>query len=198
MARNSNSKPNTEPKAKRVSKPARGRGISERLANARKIGTRDEVVIEQLSPSQIDEERTKVCLHLREIDVVKTAKREANDRAKARITELENAIASGVRVANAGKRDAEIVVEEWLTGRNEVIRVRTDTGEIIGTRNASLGEMQEELFGDGDGEDADDDDEDTGSRPVVVDAVEPDAAHIAEVAADMREAGEDFGDELEH
>jgi len=195
MARNSNSKPNTEPKAKRVSKPAR---ISERLANARKIGTRDEVVIEQLSPSQIDEERTKVCLHLREIDVVKTAKREANDRAKARITELENAIASGVRVANAGKRDAEIVVEEWLTGRNEVIRVRTDTGEIIGTRNASLGEMQEELFGDGDGEDADDDDEDTGSRPVVVDAVEPDAAHIAEVAADMREAGEDFGDELEH
>jgi len=186
MARNSN-KPNTEPKAKRVSKPARG--ISERLANARKIGTRDEVVIEQLSPSQIDEERTKVCLHLREIDVVKTAKREANDRAKARITELENAIASGVRVANAGKRDAEIVVEEWLTGRNEVIRVRTDTGEIIGTRVASLGELQEDMFVDDEDADDADEDEDTGSRPVV----EPDAAHIAEVAADMRDA-EDFGD----
>lgn len=178
MASKSKSKPAPKSKPKTAAKPASSpppsantnarkappspvgsRHLRERLANARKIGSRQETITVLLSPSQVEEERAKVCSLHRDLDRVEGDLKTISSGHKARIREIKASIATAVMVANAAKRDEEITIEEWLTGRNEVIRVRTDTQEIIGNRIAKVDELQEELELEGEGGEDDDDDD---------------------------------------
>lgn len=128
------------------------RKTEERLKGARKIGIREEQIQLDLSPSEVENERGIVCDKLREIDRIKESAKTAAQAAKARITELTEERDIALRNANTKRRDVTIDVEEWLDAGNQVIRIRADSGEIIGGRSARVDELQETLFGDEDGE----------------------------------------------
>lgn len=148
-------KPTKKPPQPRKSN-GKGTTVHERLANAKKIGERLETMTELLSPSQVESERAKVCTLHRDLDRVESDLKTLAAGHKARIKEIKAGINNAVAVANAAKRDVEVTIEEFLTGRNEVIRVRADTGEIIGNRIAKVEELQEEMFVDDDDDDLDD------------------------------------------
>jgi hypothetical protein len=44
-----------------------------------------------------------------------------------------------------GKVSQEVVIEEWLTDQNEVVRINKATREELNRRNATAAELQEEL-----------------------------------------------------
>lgn len=67
---------------------------------------------------------------------------------------LENSEAVARQQASTGIEIAAVVVQDYLTPTNEVISVRVDTNDQVSRRQASAGEIQEELFGGSD--DADD------------------------------------------
>jgi len=120
-------------------------GGGDRLANARKIGQRIESITVNLSPMQVDDERAKVVALHREIDKAVEDQKNASAKAKAHLTDLRTRQTDHVRAATTARRDEEITIEEWLTAENEVIRVRTDTHEIVGARNARAEELQTDL-----------------------------------------------------
>ena len=169
-------------KNKSKSKPAPASGKSrsgDRLANARKIGERQETITHQLSPMEVDRERETVCMLLREIERTEAEIKNIASGHKAKLVELKTRLKSHTTAANTAKRDLEITIEEWLSDKNEVIRVRADTGEIVGNRVARPAELQEDLpLGDK----PDDDDDETEEG----DADDSDDA-------DDAEAGDDFG-----
>ena len=146
-----------KPNPNRVSKPARG--VVERLSNARKLGEREETDTEILSQAQLSDMRIEICSRLWDLEAAREAKKRAAEKHRAKIKELDAAIADMNRAVRVGKRDVPIIVEEWLTDRNEVIRVRADTQEIIGTRVATIADMQDDMFEDEDADDEADADE---------------------------------------
>lgn len=155
-------------KAKSKTKSTKGKSksgarVGDRLANAKKIGERQETITRALSPMEVDREREEVCKLLREIDKAEEERKNEAAAAKAKITELKTRLAEHARVANTAKRDEEITIEEWLTDKNEVIRVRADNGEIIGNRVARAAELQEDLpLGDKEADDDEGDDAEEG------------------------------------
>ena len=145
-------------KSKNKSKAAPARN-GDRLANARKIGERQETITHGLSPMEVDKERERVCMLLREIEKTESEIKNATASHKAKLVELKTQLKDSANMANTAKRDLEITVEEWLTDKNEVIRVRSDNGEIVGNRVARPAELQEDLpLDEGDDEEGDDDD----------------------------------------
>jgi hypothetical protein len=144
--------------------PGLPKKTADRLAGARRIGTREETIQEILSPGAIEGERAKVCDLIREVGRVKDAHKTATAAAKAKIQDLEEQKEAALRNASTGRRDIEITVEEWLDKSNQVLRVRKDSGEIIGDRTARVDELQESLFEEADEADNDDDSEDEGGK----------------------------------
>lgn len=151
-------------KAKSKSKANGTARVGDKLANARKIGERQETITRLLSPSEVELEREHVCKLLREIDRAEEERKNAAAAGKAKLTELRTRLAEHAGVANTAKRDEEVTIEEWLTDKNEVVRVRADTGEVIGNRVARAAELQEDLDGDKEGDEAEDDEDDDGGE----------------------------------
>lgn len=113
----------------------------------REIGApRLETIVEDLSPMQVEECKTKITQLLDRQD---EAKRRLKDLAKgfkdvlaAIKAELDT---TRTEVATA-KRRTEVEIQEYLTKRNEVIRIRADTGDQVGAaRTARPAELQEPL-----------------------------------------------------
>lgn len=111
----------------------------------RKLAERTEVVEVRLTPMQIEDERAKVVDLLQERDELKAAWKSAKDAHKAKETELDSRLETARGAIRAAKIRREITVEEWITDRNEVIRIDKATGEEIGRRTASARELQEDL-----------------------------------------------------
>jgi hypothetical protein len=112
----------------------------------REIGSaRIETITEELSPMQLEEVRRKIPDLLQIQDDIKDRLRAAAKAAKSELGEVATVLGRMRNEVATGKRRSEIEVREYLTKRNEVIRVRTDTGEQIGARNARAAELQEEL-----------------------------------------------------
>lgn len=170
-------------KGKSKSKASRARS-GDRLANARKIGERLETVTRLLSPMEVDTERERVCSLLRDIERKEADAKNTAAAVKAAISELRTRLKAHTNAANTAKRDEEITIEEWLTDKNEVIRVRTDTGEIVGNRVARAADLQEPLPLKDEGDDEGDDEEEG-------DDSDDDEAEIAAKSGD--DAG-DFGE----
>jgi hypothetical protein len=163
MAKTKTSKTKTKSKGKSGS----GARTGDRLENARKIGERQETITHMLSPTEVELEQREVCKLLREIEKTEGEIKNVTATHKSRLVDLKTRLRSSANIANTAKRDIEITVEEWLSDKNEVIRVRTDTGEVIGNRTARAAELQEDLpldseEGDDEAEEGDDEDDDGG------------------------------------
>jgi hypothetical protein len=113
---------------------------------ARKLGDRTETITVQLSDAEIDGEREKVCELIGRKDNLLAAVKSLKADYKAKIEAVDEKISAAWKAAASGKRDDEIIVEEWLTKDNRVMRVRADTNELLGQRVARAEELQETLF----------------------------------------------------
>lgn len=114
----------------------------------RKIGEREEIVDVELTEAQLEEMRGEVMVLLDDEERIEEKAKEAAKNFSSQLktnqlqrNELRRKIATR-RVRNT------IIVEEHLTQANEIVRIRKDTGEIIGTRTATPRELQEEMFSD--------------------------------------------------
>lgn len=146
--------------------------------NRRKIGERTETVVEKLSPMQVDDARERVCTLMRSKEELEAKRKSTNADFKSKITEIDGDIDAALTHASTARRNVEITIEEWLTDQNEVIRVRRDSGEVIGTRNARIDELQESLPGI-------DDEDDGGAVPPEGLALVPPDEPEAEAAGDF-------------
>lgn len=179
--------------AKKKSKPKNGAPKNANKAkpatnspSKRKIGERTETIVEQLSLTQREAERSRVCELISERDRIVDQKKAVTSKYTAEINAVDAQIRACMKAASTGRRDVEITVEEWLTEQNQIQRYRTDTGELIGDRTATPSELQEELpFGDPD-DDEDDDEAEGDDGDAHVDAA------IAGAVADR--GAEEFGE----
>jgi hypothetical protein len=157
----------------------------------RKIGERTEVITEQLTLTQREAERSRVCELISERDRIVDQKKAVTSKYTAEINAVDAQIRACMKAASSGRRDVEITVEEWLTDQNQIQRYRTDTGELIGDRTATPHELQEELPFEDPEEDGEENEDDDGATDVDGDA------HVEEaIAAERQEAGvdEEFGE----
>lgn len=130
------------PKLETAPAPKKRRDPTERI---RKIGEREEIIESKLTQLQLDEERELVMNLLDQKDEIEEKKREVVKNYGAQLAAVELQIDAARRVIHAGRRRDTLLVEEYLTGANAIIRIRKDTGEQIGERNATSAELQETL-----------------------------------------------------
>lgn len=187
----SKSKPKTgAPRNANKAKPATN------SPSKRKIGERTETITEHLTLTQREAERARVCELISERDRIVDQKKAVTSKYTAEINAVDAQIRACMKAANTGKRDVEITVEEWLTDQNQVQRYRTDTGELLGDRTATMSELQEtfpfakEDEEDEDGDDEDGDDEETQGSDANVDAAIAGAVEDAGGTAEDGEFGE--------
>lgn len=134
-------KPKNEPK---IDAP-RKKDPNERI---RLLATREEIVDSKLSQLQIEDMRATVIELLDEEERINGKKEESGKNFASQLKTNRLQIDELRRKITSGRRRDTIVVEEYLTGSNEVVRIRADTGERIGARTATLKELQEEMFSD--------------------------------------------------
>lgn len=112
----------------------------------RKIGERTEVVERKLTQVEIEDSRARVIDILQESDELDAKLDEIKASYKSLFASLDSRKSHELGLIRSGRAREEIVVEEWLTDQNEVVRVNKATGLEIGNRRtASASELQEEL-----------------------------------------------------
>ncbi len=121
----------------------------------RQIGvTRIETIVEDLSPMQIEECKTRITELLDRQDEGKRRLKELAKGFKDVLAEVKSQLDAARNEVATAKRRTEVGIDEYLTKRNEVIRIRADTGEQIGaSRTARPSELQEALPLDEGGQD---------------------------------------------
>jgi hypothetical protein len=147
----------------------------------RKIGQRTEIVTVKLSPMQIEDQRALVIDLIQEGDELEERLKSSKADYKAKIAEVDSKKSAALGAVRSGKVAREIIVEEWVPERNEVIRIDQATGEEVGRRNATARELQEELPID-------------TTPPAKASEADGEDMHAAEVAEDEAGEGDDFGD----
>jgi hypothetical protein len=119
------------------------------MERVRKIGSRDETIEIRLTQIQIENERALIVALLDQREEIEEKKAEVVAQFKAQNATVDLQIESARRLIKSGRRHESVKIEEWLTVGNDVIRVRPDTGEILGDpRKARAEELQEKLFPD--------------------------------------------------
>jgi len=112
----------------------------------RKIGEREEMVEYQLSEQELAEKKDTIMELLEALEKLEARKKEQMKNLGSQAATMELEISQLRADIRAKKVTRQITVAEFLTGANEVIRVRTDTDEQIGPpRTATSRELQEEL-----------------------------------------------------
>lgn len=111
----------------------------------RKLGERTETLSIKLTPMQIEDERAKVIDLLQEKDELEEKLKSTKADYKAKIAETDSRTATCLGMIRTGKTSREVVIEEWLTDQNEVVRIDKATREELNRRNATAAELQEEL-----------------------------------------------------
>lgn len=116
------------------------------FGRVRKIGEREEIVDVELTEAQLEEMRAEVMILLDDEETIEKRKDEAakNFASQLKTNQLQRNELR--RKITAKKVRKTIIVEEHLTDKNEVIRIRQDTGDKIGARTATPRELQEDLF----------------------------------------------------
>lgn len=121
-----------------------------KLANAdervRKLGDRIEEITAELSDDEVEQERSRVIDLLGRRDNLEAARKSLASEYKAKIEAVDTLIKAGALAATSRKKRIEVTIEEWLTQARAVVRLRADTEEVIGRRNARSDELQETLF----------------------------------------------------
>jgi hypothetical protein len=133
--------------------PARkSRDPEERI---RLLATRDEIIETKLTQLQIDEMQRENMVLDNEIEKIEEKKKESASNFASQLKTIELQKSELRRMVNSGRRRETVTIEEYLNGRNEVVRIRKDTGEPLRkdngepvTRTATARELQEEMFTD--------------------------------------------------
>lgn len=114
------------------------------------LAERDEVIIVELTPSQIEEQRALCCRLGDQIDDLEDKLKVVKADFKAKADALGEQERHARLLVRTRRDEVEVRVQEWLTRGNAVVRIRADTGELVGdARNARADELQEKLFKDG-------------------------------------------------
>ena len=108
-------------------------------------GEREEILEEKLTQLAIENMREEVMILLDDEERLQEKAKEAAKNFGSQIKTNELQRNELRRTITSGRRRITLVVEEYLTASNEVVRVRKDTGEQIGQRTATPRELQEEL-----------------------------------------------------
>jgi hypothetical protein len=112
----------------------------------RKISQAMEGIVVKLTPQEVEETRASVMDMLDQKKAIEFAKKSAMSEFKAKLQELEERLSKACTEASTGKRELDVIVEEYLTSANEVVKIRADTGEPIGKpRTATVAELQEPI-----------------------------------------------------
>lgn len=115
----------------------------------RKIGQREEIVSLDLDTDARDEASAHLLVLLNDEEGIKERLKEQAStlRAELKTNQLEQKRLR--RELGDGKRKETLMIEEWLTKGNEIIRIRADDGSQVGdVRKARAEELQEEMFQD--------------------------------------------------
>jgi len=118
-------------------------GSAERV---RKIAEHQDTIRIDLLPSEVGEEREAVCELLTRQENLVAALKATKAEYKVKIDAVKAKISASLAAAATETRDLNVTVEEWLTRGNEIVSIRADTGEMLGTRTATVSELQESLF----------------------------------------------------
>lgn len=111
----------------------------------RKIGSRIEEIERVITPSEHELEVETLIAALGEKQRAEDDKKAASVKFKAIIDTAKVQISESLDVITKKRRTDEVVVEEWLTAGNEIVRINSETGERIGgARNATAAEMEQE------------------------------------------------------
>jgi len=114
----------------------------------RLVATREEVIESKLTQNQIDEYQRENMVLDNEVEKLEEKKKEQAANIASQLKTIELQKSELRRMCNSGRRRETVEVEEYLTGSNEIVRIRKDTGERIGQRTATARELQEEMFPD--------------------------------------------------
>lgn len=119
---------------------------NERLV--KKLGEpRTETVKVDLTDAERQTERVTACDLRDQASTVKEEKATAMAAFRQRIKELDQREQDCRRRASTGIDHVAVVVQDYLTGSNEVVSVKVDTNEPVSRRTATIQELQEDLFG---------------------------------------------------
>jgi len=128
-------------------KPAAKKRPEKRGDFIRKLSEREETIEFDLQQSELDELGRQVLVLLDEEDKINQRKEEAMKNFASQLKTNKLQIDEMRSVIRERKRRIKLRVAEHLTRGNEVVKVRTDTGETVGrSRTATPRELQEELF----------------------------------------------------
>jgi hypothetical protein len=133
----------TKEKSKAPAK--KSRDPNERI---RLVATREEIIDTKLTQNEIDEYQRENMVLDDEIEKIEEKKKESASNFASQLKTIELQKSELRRMVNSGRRRETVVIEEHLTGSNEIVRIRKDTGERIGGRTATPRELQEEMFSD--------------------------------------------------
>lgn len=115
-----------------------------------------ETISVALGDAEVTEAHARASTLRDQQDALKQERAGAMQEFKARGQRLADAEATARRQAATRRKDVEIALQDYITGSNEVITVRTDTQEVMGRRTATAEELetlQTEMFGSDDEED---------------------------------------------
>lgn len=112
----------------------------------KKLGEREEQVVVLLTDEDVEVQRKIVLDLMSDKDRLADGLKAIKAEYKARVDRLTARIQDARQQVSDRRRTDEVLVEEWLTQGNEVVRLRQDTGEVVGQpRTARPDELQEAL-----------------------------------------------------
>lgn len=126
--------------------PKKRRDPNERI---RMVGDREVIIDIALTPIQLEDEHHNVMAFLDQKEEIEEKKKENMKNFAAQLAAVELQIDASRRLIKSKRRRETVIIEEWLTGANEIIQIRQDTQQQVGDpRRARAEELQEKLFPD--------------------------------------------------
>lgn len=122
------------------------RKLLEGSERVRKVGDRRESITVELTPEEVEAEKTNVVDLLGRKHNLEAARKSLASEYKAKIEAIDTAVDASCRAAQTRKRLVDADIELWLTNSREVISVDVATGKVVARRTARLDELQEALF----------------------------------------------------
>jgi hypothetical protein len=130
---------------------ARRSGVRRKDPNERirMVGEREVTIDIMLTPMQLEDEHHNVMAFLDQKEEIEEKKKENMKNFAAQLAAVELQIDASRRLIKSKRRRETVIIEEWLTGANEIVQIRQDTRDQVGdVRKARSEELQEKLFGD--------------------------------------------------
>lgn len=117
--------------------------------HVRMLGARDEALEVRLTDAEMDDAHHQFLALHNQREELEEKLSEVKSNYKAQFEAIDLQSQATRRLLNSRRRVTTVNVQEWLNASNEVVRIRTDTGDQLGdARKARSDELQEKLFPD--------------------------------------------------